>query len=192
MAIMKLAKTKKTMFAVVALLTIFTTPLLAEDFLGVPVVPGSEVVDRTEDRVEMKTAMSRDEIVDFYEGLLKDHKDIKTIEREETTQITDYGNLKWHSIAVSKKKLEGKTTVIIKKDSWSWIFGTLVLRYIGVFAVIIMLFICMSITGAVISRSVKRIEAKKAADGTGTHEQEMVAVALAAAKDLENRKSGKH
>lgn len=179
------------MFAVVALLTIFTTPLLAEDFLGVPVVPGSEVVDRTEDRVKMKTAMSRDEIVDFYEGILKDYKDIKTIEREETTQITDHGNLKWHSIAVSKKKLEGKTVVVIKKDSWSWILGTLVLRYIGVFAVIMMLFLCMSITGAVISRSLNKIEAKKAADGTGAHEQEMVAVALAAAKDLENRKSGK-
>ncbi len=189
---MKLAKIKKTMFAVVALLTIYSTPLLAEDFLGIPIVPGGEVVDRTENRVEMKTAMSHGEIVDYYEGILKDYKDIKALDRDDNTQITDHGNLKWHSISVSKKKLEGKTTVVIKKDSWSWIFGTLVLRYIGVFAVIIMLFICMSISGAVISRSISRIEAKKTADGTGTHEQEVVAVALAAAKDLENRKSGKH
>ncbi len=186
---MKLAKIMKTMFAVVALLTVYSTPLLAEDFLGLPVVPGSEVVDRAETHLDMKTAMSHDEVVDFYNEVLKDFKDIKALDRDDNTQITDHSNLKWHSITVSKEKLEGKTTVVIKKDSWSWIFGTLILRYIGVFAVIMMLFICMSITGAVISRSINRLEAKKAAAGSGTQEQEMVAVALAAAKDSERRKS---
>jgi hypothetical protein len=48
------------------------------------------------------------------------------------------------------------------KDRWTWIIGTLVLRYIGVFVVLCFLLIGMTVSGAIISRLVKRREAKKA------------------------------
>lgn len=47
------------------------------------------------------------------------------------------------------------------KDNWTWIIGTLVLRYIGVFIVLIVLLFGMTISGAIISRSIKKIDAKK-------------------------------
>jgi len=47
------------------------------------------------------------------------------------------------------------------KDNWTWIIGTLVLRYIGVFMVLLFLFLGMTISGAIISRSIERMEAKK-------------------------------
>ncbi len=69
----------------------------------------------------------------------------------------------WHSITISKGGKDG-TDVVIVKDNWTWIIGTLVLRYIGVFMVLMILFIGMSVSGKIISKSVQRMEAKKAAN----------------------------
>jgi hypothetical protein len=46
------------------------------------------------------------------------------------------------------------------KDNWTWIIGTLILRYIGVFVVLIVLLIGMSVSGAIISRSVGKVDPK--------------------------------
>ena len=48
------------------------------------------------------------------------------------------------------------------KDNWTWIIGTLVLRYIGVFVVLLVLLIGMSISGAIISRTVGKSDTKNA------------------------------
>ncbi|MCP4604176.1 MAG: hypothetical protein GY847_27255 [Proteobacteria bacterium] len=190
----------KLAFAITALLTAYPAgSLAAEDFLGVPVTKAAEVVKKTEGRMEFKTALSHDDTVEFYKNAVKDFKDIKTIEREEYTQITDYGNLKWHSIKVFKTQHENKIIVHITKDNWKWIIGTLVLRYIGVFMVIIALFICMSVSGLVISKSLSRIEAgqptastlqESKPDAENSREQEMIAVSLAAIREFESRKKG--
>jgi len=50
---------------------------------------------------------------------------------------------------------------VFMKDRWTWIIGTLVLRYIGVFVVLLFLLLGMIVSGAIISRSVKRREAKE-------------------------------
>ena len=47
------------------------------------------------------------------------------------------------------------------KDNWTWIIRTLVLRYIGVFVVLLILFLGMTVSGSIISRAIKRIEARK-------------------------------
>jgi Na+-transporting methylmalonyl-CoA/oxaloacetate decarboxylase gamma subunit len=47
------------------------------------------------------------------------------------------------------------------KDNWTWIIGTLVLRFIGVFVVLLFLRVGMYISGTIISRTVKKLEAKK-------------------------------
>jgi len=41
------------------------------------------------------------------------------------------------------------------KDNWTWIMGTLLLRFIGVFIVLLVLFLALSVSGAIISRIVK-------------------------------------
>ena len=87
-------------------------------------------------------------------------EDIKFRDWKKATYIEDDGNLAWHSITISKDDKQA-TTVVIMKDSWTWIMGTLILRYIGVFVVLLFLLIGMSLSGAIISRSVKKSEEKK-------------------------------
>ena len=135
----------------------------AKDFLGAPVIPQGKAIQKTDSRLELKTPLSHDEVVSFYRGALKDFENIKFREWKNATYIEDDGKMPWHSITISKGGKDS-TDVVIVKDSWTWIIGTLVLRYIGVFMVLMILFIGMSVSGKIISRSVQRIEAKKAAN----------------------------
>ena len=107
----------------------------------------------------MKTDLSHDEALSFYKEALKGSKDIKFREWKDQSYIEDDGNRAWHSITISKGG-EGETTVIITKDNWTWIIGTLVLRFVGVFVVLLFLLLGMTVSGAIISRSVKKVEAK--------------------------------
>ncbi len=152
---------KKGVFLLLILLMV-PTGSNAEDFLGAPVVSGGEEGLRTDARLEMKTSMSHDEVVLFYREQLKEVPDIKFRDWKDATYIEDDGALPWHSITISKHDKNG-TTIVIVKDNWTWIIGTLVLRYIGVFAVLIVLLVGMVISGKIISASVKRAEKKKAA-----------------------------
>ena len=133
----------------------------AEDFLGAPLIAKGKAVAKTDTRLELKIELSHDEAVAFYREALKVHKDIKFRDWKDATYIEDDGKLAWHSITISKG--EGQdTTIVIMKDNWTWIIGTLVLRYIGVFVVLLVLFLGMSASGWIISRSAKKIEAIKA------------------------------
>jgi len=128
--------------------------LKAEDFLGTPVMPGGKMTLKTESRLEMTAPVSHDKVVEFYQEALAGYQDIKFRDWKDYTYIEDDGNLSWHSITISKQDTEGATIVIVK-DNWTWIIGTLVLRYIGVFVVLLLLLIGMSISGAIISRFFK-------------------------------------
>ena len=133
----------------------------AEDFLGVSVIPQGETIIKTDTRLESKTSLSHDDVVAFYKEELKDHSDIKFRDWPDSTYIEDDGNRLWHSITISKADQDG-TTIVIMKDSWTWIIGTLILRYIGVFVVLIILFLGMFVSGKVISKLVKKSEKKAA------------------------------
>ena len=132
-----------------------------EDFLGAPLVAEGDVIIKTDARLEVKVPMSHDEIVALYKEALKDFSDIKYRDWEDSTYIEDDGKLSWHSITISKDSKNG-TTIIIVKDNWTWIIGTLILRYIGVFAVLMTLFLGMALSGKIISSSVDKLETKKA------------------------------
>ena len=134
----------------------------AEDFLEAPVVSQGKENLRTDARLEMKTPLSHDEVVLFYREQLKEVPDIKFRDLKDATYIEDDGALPWHSITISKDDKDGATIVIVK-DNWTWIIGTLVLRYIGVFAVLMILLVGMLVSGKIISAFVRRTEAKKAA-----------------------------
>ena len=135
---------------------------VADDFLGAPVIPGGTAIRKTEERLELRVDISHDNAVGFYKEALKDLSDIKFREWKNATYIEDDSNRLWHSITISKGE-GNKATVVIIKDSWKWIFGTLILRYIGVFVVLMVLFLGLSVSGKIISSSVKKLEAGKAA-----------------------------
>jgi hypothetical protein len=151
---------KKLLLPIFIFLITIPTPLYAEDFLGAPLIPGGKAIRKAETRLEMKSHLSHDEIVAFYRQALKNEKDIKFRNWKDATYIEDDGKLPWHSITISKQNKD-EANIVIVKDNWTWIIGTLVLRFIGVFVVLLFLMVGMYISGAIISRSVKKLEAKK-------------------------------
>jgi len=120
---------KKTALLFLILL-LFPAISNAEDFLGAPVVSQGKENLRTDARLEMKTPLSHDEVVLFYKEQLKDLSDIKFRDWKDSTYIEDDGARPWHSITISKDDKDG-TTIVMVKDNWTWIIGTLILRYIG-------------------------------------------------------------
>jgi len=152
---------KKTALAFLILL-LFPGISNAEDFLGAPVVSQGKENLRTDARLEMKTPLSHDEVVLFYKEQLKDVPDIKFRDWKDSTYIEDDGARPWHSITISKDDKDGATIVMVK-DNWTWIIGTLILRYIGVFVVLMIVLLGMVVSGKIITSFVRRAEAKKAA-----------------------------
>jgi hypothetical protein len=151
---------KKILLPIFIFFLTIPAPLWAEDFLGAPLIPEGETIQKTDTRLEMKSHLSHDEIIEFYRQALKKHKDIKFRDWKDATYIEDDGKLAWHSITISKQAKDGANIVIVK-DNWTWIIGTLVLRFIGVFVVLLFLMVGMYISGTIISRSVRKLEAKK-------------------------------
>ena len=152
---------KKTALLFLILL-MFPVASNADDFLGAPVISQGKENLRTDARLEMKASLSHDEVVLFYREQLKGVPDIKFRNWPDATYIEDDGALPWHSITISKDETDGATIVIVK-DNWSWIIGTLILRYIGVFAVLMILLVGMVVSGKIITAFVGRTAAKKAA-----------------------------
>jgi len=148
------------MTLLLAFLLYYPPSVSAESFLGAPVIPQGKEIKKTDSRLELKTDMSHDEAVQFYKTALKGMRDIKFRERKEETYIEDDGNLDWHSITISKGNEKGSSVTIVK-DNWTWIIGTLVLRFIGVFVVLMVLLLGLAISGRIISGAIKRMEAKK-------------------------------
>lgn len=127
-----------------------------ENFLKAPMFPNHQILEQTDSRLVLKTQMSFQEVVAFYKKSLSDTKDIKFRDWSHSLYIEDDGNLPWHSITITKPTQPSKDVIItIKKDSWTWILSTLLLRYVGVFVVLIVILICLSISGKLLAKRFK-------------------------------------
>ena len=153
---------KKFASLCVVLILLFPVFVSADDFLGAPVIPEGKELNKTDVRLEVIIPLSHEEVVSYYKEALKDFTDIKFRNWPDATYIEDDGKMPWHSITISKDEKDG-THVTIVKDNWTWIIGTLILRYIGVFVVLMVLFVGMTVSGKIISGFVRRAELKKAA-----------------------------
>lgn len=142
---------KKRLFLIPLLAMAFAGHVQGEEFLTAPVVPQAEVIDKTKARLDVKTPLSHQEVLEFYRERLKDQPDIKFRDWKDATYIEDDGKLPWHSITISKEGQNG-TSVVILKDNWTWIIGTLLLRFVGVFVVLMILFLFMALTGRFLAR----------------------------------------
>jgi hypothetical protein len=152
------SKMKKIILALILCSIALSSFAFAEDFLGAP-VPKGKVTLQTDARLEMTTPLTHDEIVKYYREALKEHEDIKFRDWKNSTYIEDDGRLKWHSITITKN--ETPASIIIAKDNWTWIIGTLLLRYIAVFIVLMVLFLGMSLSGKIISHLVQKADKAK-------------------------------
>ncbi len=156
---------KKYMMLLIGLTFLFPASVMAEDFLGAPVIPGGQVLLKTHSRLELSVPKGHDEVLEYYKDALKNFKDIRIRDWKQGTHIEDDGSLPWHSITIVKGGTN-ETKITIVKDSWTWILGTLVLRFVGVFIVLLLLFLALTAAGAIISKSVARAEAKQSAAKT--------------------------
>ena len=127
----------------------------ADEFLKVPVLPNSQVVSKNKDKLVLKTGLSHDEVLAYYREELKNFKDVKYRDWKDSTYIEDDSNQPWHSITLSKENGQKETTVEIAGDAWTWIISTLILRFFGVFTVLLILYVGMKISGIIISSSIK-------------------------------------
>ena len=149
---------KKLIYVMVTLFLLTPVVSLAGGFLDAPLPPGEgKVVSRTDSKMEMSYALPYDQVLAYYKSTLKG-SDYAFRNRPNATYIEEYTAKPWHSILVTKVAY-GSTTVTVTKDSWTWIVGTLTLRFFAVFIVLICLYIPLSILGIVM----KRLDTKKAA-----------------------------
>jgi hypothetical protein len=151
---------KGLLFAIVAfaIVALGTSHGKEEKFLGVPLLPGSKKISESEERVKIISPLSPAETLAFYEKAFSDLEDIKYRDWKDETYIEDDSNNPWHSVTISKREGEGGTKVVIVKDNWTWIIGTLVLRFVGVFVVLLCLFLGLSASGSIISRLIQNKE----------------------------------
>jgi hypothetical protein len=130
-----------------------------EDFLGAPLPPGGIVVLRSESMLEKSYPLTYEEAIAFYKDALKGWEDIKFWVRKREIKIEEYNVRPWHSITI--QKVDGGTRITVRKDSWTWILGTLTMRFMGVFGVLVCLYIPLSIVGSVSGRIALRKKALK-------------------------------
>lgn len=151
---------KRSVFCTIVLTLLIPTMSQADNFITAPVMPGGKELISKPERLEKKYEAGFDQTVKFYQDALKDEQDVKFWDRTNEVYIEDHSNRPWHSITISKLP-EGGTEVVTLKDNWTWIIGTLVLRFIAVFVVLLVLYLAMSISGSLISRALKAAPAAK-------------------------------
>lgn len=144
---------KKGIVGVILLLISSPIFVSADDFLGAPMPPDGRTVISREDRIEKTFSMAYDDILKWYKEALKDFKYVKLWDRGNSTYMEDHLNRPWHSITIVKNE-DNTSTVVIIRDNWTWIIGTLVIRFVGVFVVLFALYVALSLAGAIISRLV--------------------------------------
>lgn len=137
------------------LLAFTAAPVWAAGFLEAPLPEGGQIVKQTDRQMAVAYPLSHDQALEFYKNALSGQEDIKFRDWKNETYIEDNGRRPWHSITIAKEDQKG-TTITVSADSWTWILGTLILRFIGVFVVLVVLMIALLIATKIISWSVKK------------------------------------
>ena len=130
-------------------------PALAADFLGAPLPEGGVLVKDEAERIERSYDQPAPALYKYFQDTLKGQKDLKFREVRGDLVVEDFGDRHWHKISVTPDG-PSKSTLVITKDSWSWIVGMLALRFTGVFIVLLVLYFAMSLATFFIHRSLSR------------------------------------
>jgi hypothetical protein len=132
-------------------------------WLGAPIMPNGTEVTKESGRLVTEYSMPYKEVLAWYQEALKRYPDARYRDWDEEMYIEDQGGSKWHAIKISKMG-GAKTTVTMVKDNWSWIMATLLIRFTGVFVVLLILWVFLNISGIIVQRLIKE-EKKPAAAG---------------------------
>jgi len=129
-------------------------------WLGAPIMPSGTTLKQESIRLTTEYNLSYNQVLAWYQEALKRYPDARYRDWKEEMYIEDQGGSKWHAIIISKTG-GPKTTVAIVKDNWTWIMATLFIRFIGVFVVLLVLWMGLNISGAVMQRFFKEEKESK-------------------------------
>lgn len=128
-------------------------------WLGAPLMPDGNKVKEESGRLIMEYPLPYDTVFTWYKEALHRYPDARYRDWETEMYIEDQGISKWHAIRISKKDGQ-KTYVTIQKDNWTWIISTLIIRFTGVFVVLLVLWLFLNIAIYLLRKTVKENMAK--------------------------------
>ena len=129
-------------------------------WIGAPIMPDGTTVKQESGRQVIEYNRPYNQVLAWYQEALKRYPDARYRNWKEEMYIEDQGGSKWHAIRISKT--DGpKTVVTIQKDNWTWIMATLFIRFTGVFVVLLVLWIGLNISTAILLRTVAKTKEKE-------------------------------
>jgi hypothetical protein len=129
-------------------------------WLGAPIMPGVSIPEPEGTRLHLEYNLPYTQVLTWYQEALKNYPDARYRDWKEEMYIEDQGGSKWHAIIISKTG-GPKTPVTIVKDNWTWIMATLFIRFTGVFVVLLILWMGLNFSGAIMQRFFKEEESPK-------------------------------
>jgi hypothetical protein len=117
---------------------------------GAPIMPDGRTVTTDPGEIVIEYDAPYARVLSWYQQALTRYPDARYRDWSDEMYIEDQGVSRWHAIKLSKTG--GATTrVTIKRDNWTWIIATLVIRFTGVFVVLVVLWIGLKLAGALVS-----------------------------------------
>lgn len=129
-------------------------------WLGAPIMPDGTTVKQESGRLTTEYNLPYNKVLTWYQEGLKRYPDTRYRDWKEEMYIEDQGVSKWHSIKISKTG-GPKTLVTIQKDNWTWIMATLFIRFVGVFVVLLVLWVSLKIAILVMLKVIKEEKIKQ-------------------------------
>ena len=126
---------------------------------GAPVMPGGALVKSEDTAIFISYDQPYEKVLEWYKKALENYPDEKYRDWKDQMYIEDQGGAKWHSIGVFKGG-GTKTTVKIVKDNWTWILSTLLIRFAGVFFVLVLLWMLLSLSSLIMRKFIVPEEGK--------------------------------
>ena len=123
-------------------------------WLGAPIMPDGTKVSEEGGRYVSRYNLPYAQVLAWYQEALKKYPDARYRDWKEEMYIEDQGASRWHAIKISKTG-GSRTEVTIVKDNWTWIIATLFIRFAGVFVVLLILWLGLNISGAIMLRFFK-------------------------------------
>ncbi len=119
-----------------------------------PVIPGAKMIKTEGTAAYYEVDKPYEAVLAFYQDALKDYRDpayahvffAKYRDWKDQMYIEDQGAAPWHSIGIQKGGVN-KTVIKIVRDNFTWIASTLLIRFAGVFVVLIILWLLLNLNG---------------------------------------------